>query len=99
MADQFPAEPTCLLDDLWMVIAHFAVERGAGTDAVAGQNLDDPPDADPVAVIPHRPVAHVRDPGVLAGDPLVEVSRHDIVEPEELDIRIDPQRNPGAAGP
>ena len=38
-------------------------------------------------------------PGVLARDPLVEVARHHVVEAEELDIRIDPKRHPGIAGP
>src|SRR5262249_48330607 len=99
MADQLPTEPAGLLDDLRVMVANLAVERGAGADTVAGQNLHDPPDADPVAVIPHGPVAHVRDPGVLARDPLVEVAGHHIVESEELDIRIDPQRHPGVARP
>src|SRR5438477_2365018 len=60
VADQLPPEPARLLDDLRMVIANFAVKRGAGADAVAGQHLHDPPDADPVAVIPHGPVPDVR---------------------------------------
>src|SRR5215510_4809778 len=99
MADQLPAEPTGLLDDLRMMIADLAVQRGAGADAIAGQNLHDPPDADPVAVIPNRPVADVRDLGVFARHPLVEVAGHHVVEPKELDVRIDPKRHPGIAGP
>ena len=93
-----PGEPPGLLDDLRMVIAELAVQRGAGADAVTAQHLHDPPDADPVAVIAHRPVAHVRDPRVLARHPLVLIARHHVIEPEELDVRIDPKRDPAPPG-
>jgi hypothetical protein len=81
-----------------MVIAELAVQRGAGADAVTAQHLHDPPDADPVAVSRHRPVAHVQDPRVLARHPLVLIARHHVIEPEELDVRIDPKRDPAPPG-
>src|SRR4051794_40732901 len=82
-----------------MMVAHLAVERLAGANAIAAQHLYDALDADSVAVILHRPVAHVRNAGVLARYPFVEIAGHHVVEPEELDVRIDPQRDPGAARP
>ena len=90
MADQLPAEPQGLLDDLRVMIADLAVERGAGADAVSRQDFHDPPDADSIAIVAHRPVAHVRDLGVLARHTLVLISRHHVIEAEELDIGIDP---------
>src|SRR2546421_7162969 len=66
MADPFPAEFAALLDDFRVMVAHLAVQRGAGADAVATQYLHQPPDADAVAVITHRPVAHVGDLGLVA---------------------------------
>jgi|SRR6516162_7325034 hypothetical protein len=37
-------------------------------------------------------VAHVGDLGLFAWDAIIEVARHDVVEAEELDVRVDPKR-------
>src|ERR1700733_6801210 len=99
MPDPFPAEPGAVLDDLRMMVADLAVQCGTGAYAIARQNLHDPPHADPVAVVAHRPVAYIRDLGVLSRHPLIDVARHHIVEPEELDIGVDPQCDPRAVWP
>ena len=99
MADPFPAEPAALLDHFRVMVAHLAVKRSAGADAITGQHLHQPPDADAVSVITHRPVAHVGDLGLFAWDAIIEVARHDVVEAEELDIRVDPKRDASAIRP
>src|SRR5207237_3629007 len=82
-----------------VMVAHLALQRGAGADAVAAQYLHQPPDADAIAVITHCPVAHVGDLGLVARHAVVEVARHHVVEAEELDIRVHPTRHPSAARP
>ena len=44
-------------------------------------------------------VAHVGDLGLFAWDAIIEVARHDVVEAEELDIRVDPKRDASAVRP
>src|SRR5215472_10259213 len=44
----------------------------------------------------HAPVAHVGDLGLFAWDAII--ARHDVVEAEELDIRVDPKRTRAPSG-
>ena len=41
-------------------------------------------------------VDYVGDLGLFAWDAIIEVARHDVVEAEELDIRVDPKRDASA---
>src|SRR6516164_10713870 len=99
MPDQLPAEPAGFLNNLRVMVANLAIERGAGAYAMAGQNFHDPPDANAVAIVAHRPVAHVRDVGAVTRYPLVLISRHHVVQSKEFDVGIDPQRDPRVVRP
>src|ERR1700722_6281393 len=82
-----------------MVLTYFTVQSSRRANAVTCQNVHDSPNTDPVAVISNRPVAHVGNLGMLAGDALVGVARHDIVKPKEFDVRIYPKGDPCAVRP
>ena len=95
MGEEFPAGRAARLDDLRVVLAERDVERDAAPDAVGAEDVEDPPDADAVAVVSVRVGRDVRLPPrprapgrVVRGQQLVE-----------LDVRRHPDRDPRVTGP
>src|SRR5262245_60972659 len=86
MAHQLPFQPRAFLHDAWIVLPRLAVERDGPAHAVLLLHLDEPPDADAVAIVAARVIAHVGRP---AADLPVEM----------LDIGNDPDRHVGAIRP
>ncbi len=95
VAEDLPAELDGGADDLRVMVADVAVQGRAGADAVPAQDLHQPPDADPVAVVALRPGAHrgrISDRAAgLAGDAAAQR--------EEFDVGDDPDRDPRPARP
>jgi hypothetical protein len=88
----FPAALLALLDDFRMVDADIAVECDGRANPVAIENLHEPENADPVAVVAHRPDRNV---GNLAG---AEAARARL-EREEFNIGHHPQCHACTARP
>src|SRR4029453_9791147 len=81
-----PFQPRAFLHDAGIVLSRLRVERDGAPHAVLLHYLDEPPDADAVAVVAARVIAHV---GRAAADLPVEM----------LDIGNDPDRDLGAVRP
>src|SRR5579859_5052540 len=59
MGNPAPVAPAALLDDPRVVLTNIGIEQDGGTDAIFVQQLHDPPDADPAAIVPPTLVQRV----------------------------------------
>ncbi len=88
----FPAELGARLDDLRIEVACFGIEGRRGGDVVLFEDIHEPPDADPGAVVAPGVVEHIRlHPGRHRGH-----RDGRLVVVEVFDVGRHPHRNPGA---
>src|SRR5262249_10920540 len=59
VAHELPPISQTRLDDRWIVATYGRIERHRAPNAKAPQQLDDPPDADTVAIVDARKLRHV----------------------------------------
>lgn len=83
------------LDDLRVFDGDIRIEQHAGPDAMPVEDLRQPPDAYPGAVIPPAVVQRI---GYQGRGPVIEAGRG-AAEKKVLDVQPDVERDPGAVRP
>ena len=83
------------LDDLRVFDGDSRIEQHAGPDAMPVEDLRQPPDAYPGAIVPPAVVQRIRYQG---RGPVIEAGRG-AAEKKMLDVQPDVERDPGAVRP